>query len=71
MKIRSLRTNHLENPIGYQMDKPLFTWTAEDSTGTKQQAARIEVALDEAFGQTVLVNKRLGHGNHERATNFA
>ena len=53
MKIRSLRTNHLENPIGYQMDKPLFTWTAEDSTGTKQQAARIEVALDETFGQTV------------------
>ena len=41
MKIRNLRTNHLENPLGYRMEKPLLTWTAEDSTGACQRAARV------------------------------
>ena len=49
MKIRNLRTNHLTNPMGYAMEKPLFTWTAEDSTGLKQRAARVQVSLSERF----------------------
>ncbi len=49
MKIRNLRTNHLENPLGYLMKSPMLTWTAEDSTGTVQRGARVQVASDEAF----------------------
>ena len=49
MKIRNLRTNHLENPLGYQMDAPLLTWTAEDSTGMKQQSARVQVTTSGNF----------------------
>ena len=49
MKIRNLRTNHLENPLGYSMEKPLLTWTAEDSTGACQRAARVQIAMDELF----------------------
>ena len=49
MIIRSLRTNHLENPMGFMMDKPYFTWTAESATGKKQSAARIEVSLTDSF----------------------
>ena len=49
MIIRSLRTNHLENPMGFMMDKPYFTWTAESATGKKQAAARIEVSLTDSF----------------------
>ena len=51
MKIRNLRTNHLTNPMGYVLDKPLFTWTAEDSTGLKQRAARVQVSLSERFDE--------------------
>ena len=51
MKIRNLRTNHLTNPMGYAMEKPLFTWTAEDSTGLKQRAARVQVSLSERFDE--------------------
>lgn len=27
MIIRSLRVNHIENPLGYKMDKPFLSWT--------------------------------------------
>ena len=53
MKIRNLRTDHLENPLGYCMEKPLLTWTAEDSTGTCQRAARVQIAMDESFAGCV------------------
>lgn len=53
MIIRNLRVCHLENPLGYHMDKPVFTWTAEDSTGKRQAAARVRVSLAEDFAQCV------------------
>ena len=49
MKIRNLRTNHLENPLGYLMEKPVFTWTAEDASGLKQQSARVQVSATPDF----------------------
>ena len=45
MLIRSLRANHLENPLGFQMDAPLFTWTVDGAPGDGQKAARIVVGL--------------------------
>ena len=53
MKIRSLRTNHLENPLGFSMEQIVLTWTAEDSTGKNQRAARIEVSMNEDFTQCI------------------
>ena len=50
MNIRSMRTNHLENPLGYSMTAPTFTWTAE-STGAKQVSARIQISLTEDFAE--------------------
>ena len=49
MIIRSLRVNHIENPLGYKMDKPFLSWTAEPETGKKQIAARVEISLSETF----------------------
>ncbi|MGN0802734.1 MAG: family 78 glycoside hydrolase catalytic domain, partial [Candidatus Faecivicinus sp.] len=49
MKIRNLRTNHLTNPLGYAIDRPLLTWTAESATGKKQQSARIQISSNDAF----------------------
>ena len=31
MLIRSLRANHLKNPLGFKMDAPLLTWTLDGS----------------------------------------
>lgn len=53
MIIRNLRVCHLENPLGYHMDKPVFTWTAEDSTGKRQATARVRISLTEDFAQCV------------------
>lgn len=49
MLIRNLRTNHLDSPLGFQMDKPRFTWVAEGSTGARQHAARIEISANPDF----------------------
>ena len=53
MKIRSLRTNHLANPLGYKMDAPTFTWTAE-SDGKKQASARIQISGSCDFAEIIL-----------------
>ena len=43
MIIRDLRTNHLENPLGYKLDRPVFTWTADDTPAARQASARVRV----------------------------
>ena len=52
MKIRSLRTNHLTNPLGFAMTAPTFTWTAE-SDGQKQASARIQVSKTCDFAEMI------------------
>ena len=49
MLIRSLRANHLKNPLGFKMDAPLLTWTLEGSAGDAPKTARVQVALSSAF----------------------
>ena len=49
MRIEKLRTNHLTNPLGYQFDKPVFSWVVAESTGKTQKSARVRVAADEAM----------------------
>lgn len=48
MKIEKLRTNHLGNPIGYDLSEISLSWTAK-SSGKKQEASRIRVAEDKEF----------------------
>ncbi len=57
MKIVNLRTNHLTNPLGYAMDKPVFTWTVEEATGTRQKSARVQVSLSEDFSDCLYDSK--------------
>lgn len=47
MKIIECRTNHLISPIGYHMDKPVFSWQTAEAVGTRQTEARIMVFGDE------------------------
>ena len=46
MIIEKLRTNHLTNPLGYGIDRPVFSWVVSESTGARQRSARIRVAAD-------------------------
>lgn len=51
MKITHLRVSHLENPLGFDLGEPSFSWIVEDAVGRRQQAARLQVAADPAFAQ--------------------
>lgn len=46
MEITHLKTNHIESPIGFQMNRPVFSWQVERAEGKFQKAARIKVASD-------------------------
>lgn len=46
MRIEECRTNHLENPLGYKMEQPVFSYVVTESRGKRQEAARIVVAAD-------------------------
>lgn len=43
MNITCCKVNHLVNPLGFAMDKTVFSWTVEDAVGKRQEAARILV----------------------------
>ncbi|MBQ6315777.1 MAG: family 78 glycoside hydrolase catalytic domain [Mogibacterium sp.] len=34
MRIKDLRVCNIENPVGYDMDAPVFSWTVEDAEGS-------------------------------------
>lgn len=51
MEIYSCKVNHLKNPIGFEMTGTVFSWKVRNARGKKQSAARIQIALDEAFTQ--------------------
>ncbi len=55
MKITHCKTNHIENPIGFDMSHVVLTWVAEDTTSSSQKNARIILAKDE-FLKEVLLN---------------
>ena len=47
MTITNCKTNHLVNPLGYELDGVAFSWTVEGAEGQFQTAARIIVRRDE------------------------
>ena len=49
MKVSKLRTNHFENPLGYTLDGLSFSWVTEDSTGSFQKFAQVQISLSEDF----------------------
>ena len=51
MKILNMRTNHISNPLGFEMDNVRFSWIVEneEDSSKKQKETRVTVALDEVF----------------------
>ena len=53
MKIINLKTNHIENPLGFDLSKPSLSFVTCDTNAKKQVAAQIIVALDKEFNDIV------------------
>lgn len=51
MRITHLRVNHLENPLGYDLGIPSFSWQVKDTISKKQEAAQLWIAADQKFQQ--------------------
>ena len=49
MRISDLRCNHIENPLGYSMDKTVLSWKVREAAGKWQSRARIVVGTDPAL----------------------
>ena len=47
MKIYHTQVNHLDNPLGFRMNRMVFSWKVKEAKGKKQSYARIRVAMDE------------------------
>lgn len=54
MVIYDAKVNHLRNPLGFRMERTVFSWKVREAAGKKQQAARICVSLDAAGEQVIL-----------------
>ncbi len=59
MLLTNLKTNHLENPLGFSLEPLTLSWTAE-SQDQKPVSSRVEIALDPDFTQIVYDS---GEGN--------
>ncbi len=46
MILARCKTNHLTNPLGFDLGRPVFSWVSEQARGLRQQAARVRVARD-------------------------
>lgn len=49
MYLYDLKVNHLKNPLGFRMEKCVFSWKAAEVRGKYQKEARVLVAADEAL----------------------
>lgn len=53
MRIYDLKVNHLKNPLGFRMNRCVFSWKTTEAVGKRQTAARVQVAADRALRQVL------------------
>lgn len=68
MNISRCKTNHLINPLGFDMEKAVFSWVTESNLSTKQKMAKITVALDAEMTHVIYESEA---SNEIRNTGFA
>jgi alpha-L-rhamnosidase len=49
MVIYDAKVNHLTNPMGFYMNRTVFSWKVQEASGTRQAAAKIIIATDALF----------------------
>lgn len=53
MKITGMKTNHLTNPLGYEIKTPRVSFRVEDTQAKNAEAVRIRAALDGEFDEVI------------------
>ena len=53
MKISKLRVNHLTNPLGFKIERPVFSYLVTDAAGQSQASGRIRIATDMTMSDIV------------------
>lgn len=53
MKITNLKTNHIENPLGFELGTVRLSWQVTENIGKKQKNARIQISTDTAFCEVI------------------
>ena len=48
-KIYAAKTNHITNPIGFNMDTIAFSWKVKGCRGQNQKHARIVISKNKTF----------------------
>lgn len=54
MQIYDMKVNHLSNPLGFRLECTVFSWKVKEAKGKRQEAARIQIALDEQMENLLL-----------------
>ena len=49
MQIYGTKVNHLTNPLGFRMDRTVFSWKVKDAKGTRQHTAMQEILYDSGW----------------------
>lgn len=49
MRIVNLKTNHMNNPLGFELGTVRLSWQVAESVGKQQKSAQIQVSADAAF----------------------
>lgn len=52
-RIYDCKVNHLRNPLGYRMERTVFSWKVADTKGKHQKAARLIIAKDQQLTKIV------------------
>jgi len=53
MRLTHLKTCRISNPLGFDIDKPLLSWIAEDTPSKKQVSARVVVSKSGDFSDLI------------------
>lgn len=53
MIVKSLKANHVENPVGYLMNSVSLSWIVTKAKGEHMVKAQVQIALDETMTQIV------------------
>ena len=64
MKIVQCKVNHLVNPLGYQMNYPVFSWQVTETKGKRQTRACIRVSLQETMEDCCVDTGMIAGLNH-------
>ena len=55
MQITFLRCDYMENPVGFDFDRPTLGWAVEcEGLNKRQSAYRLQIALDTDFAAPVM-----------------